>query len=109
MTRFNALLFDVDDTLLDFQEAEDGAQKPDPHFFQYVFNRLEGFSPEKGMIVGDSLTSDIQGGLNAGMATCWFNPTHARNDTQDVPSLEIHRLDDLLLNLDAETTISRMK
>lgn len=26
------------------------------------------------LIVGDSLTSDIRGGMNAGIKTCWYNP-----------------------------------
>lgn len=50
-----------------------GADKPDIRFFQNAFARIEGFDPDKAMIVGDSLTSDIQGGIRAGIRTCWFN------------------------------------
>lgn len=95
------------DTLFDavFISEDVGTQKPDPDFFRYAFNRLQGFSPEKGMIIGDSLTSDIQGGHNAGMATCWFNPNHTPNQSTAAPSMEIHRLDELLHSLNAGKTI----
>ncbi len=44
------------------------------------------------MMVGDSLTSDIQGGINAGIATCWVNPDH-KPARQDIPAdFEIERL-----------------
>ncbi len=47
------------------------------------------------MIVGDSLTSDILGGRNAGITTCWFNlrGREARGDV--VPDWQISRLDEL--------------
>ena len=53
-----------------------GADKPSMAFFQRSFARIPDFDPQKAMIVGDSLSSDIQGGINAGIRTCWVNPTH---------------------------------
>lgn len=53
-----------------------GADKPSMLFFERCFARIPGFDPQKAMIVGDSLSSDIQGGINAGIRTCWINPTH---------------------------------
>ena len=53
-------------------------------------------------MVGDSLTSDIQGGINAGLKTCWVNPTHAPHPADIVPDYEIeylHQLDALLESL----------
>ena len=47
------------------------------------------------MMVGDSLTSDIQGGINAGMATCWVNPTHAPGRPDIRPDYEITALSEL--------------
>ena len=32
------------------------------------------FDPGQAVIIGDSLTSDMRGGINAGIATCWYNP-----------------------------------
>ena len=51
-----------------------GADKPDIRFFENAIARIPDFDPKAAMIVGDSLTSDIQGGINAGFATCWVNP-----------------------------------
>lgn len=50
-----------------------GFEKPSPLFFDSVFEQIpEG--REEAIIVGDSLTSDIRGGNNAGIACCWYNP-----------------------------------
>ena len=58
-----------------------GADKPSMVFFERCFARIPGFDPQKAMIVGDSLSSDIQGGINAGIRTCWINPTHKASGT----------------------------
>jgi len=50
-----------------------GFPKPDLRFFEHVMSELGHPDPASVLIVGDSLTSDIQGGMNAGVATCWFN------------------------------------
>jgi FMN phosphatase YigB (HAD superfamily) len=47
-------------------------------------------------MVGDSLTSDIQGGRNAGIATCWYNPHRRSCDRNDLVDHEIATLDALL-------------
>lgn len=64
------------DQLLDaiFISDEIGVEKPNPGFFQAVWDRIGHYAPDEVMIVGDSLTSDIRGGNNAGILTCWFNP-----------------------------------
>lgn len=51
-----------------------GANKPSREFFDRAFARIPGFDPQKAILIGDSLTSDIQGGRNAGIAACWYNP-----------------------------------
>ena len=53
-----------------------GADKPKKEFFDRCFARIPGFDRAQAMIIGDSLTSDIRGGNNAGIQTCWFNPKH---------------------------------
>ena len=50
---------------------------------------------EHVLVVGDSLTSDIQGGVNAGLDTCWFNPGHAENPGKVSPTYEIASLEEL--------------
>lgn len=54
-----------------------GFHKPDARFFSYCFAHIPDFCREETVMVGDSLTSDIQGGKNAGLATVWFS----RNQT----------------------------
>lgn len=52
---------------------EVGINKPDKGIFQWTFNKL-GFNDKSStIIIGDSLSSDIQGGINFGIDTCWFN------------------------------------
>ena len=57
-----------------FISEEIGIEKPGIGFFQRVWEKIGHFAPDEVMIVGDSLTSDIQGGNNAGILCCWFNP-----------------------------------
>ncbi len=57
-----------------FISEEIGFDKPDREFFARVFAQIPGFRPETALMVGDSLTSDIRGGRDAGLRTVWFNP-----------------------------------
>ena len=57
-----------------FISEEIGYQKPDVAYFDGCFKRMEAVDKENVIIIGDSLSSDIQGGINAGIATCWFHP-----------------------------------
>lgn len=66
-----------------------GYPKPRLEFFEYCFIRIDGFSKVKSLIIGDSLTSDVQGGINAGIDTCWFNPKHDGNVLGITPTYEI--------------------
>jgi 2-haloacid dehalogenase len=51
-----------------------GFNKPSVEFFESCFDKIDGFKRDEAIIVGDSLSSDIQGGINAGIKTCHFNP-----------------------------------
>lgn len=57
-----------------FLSEDLGVEKPDILFFEKVFEKIHPEDKPQVMIVGDSLTSDIQGGNNAGIMTCWYNP-----------------------------------
>lgn len=59
-----------------FVSQEIGFNKPSIHYFEGCFAQIPGFDKSKAIIVGDSLTSDMLGGQNAGIATCWVNPGH---------------------------------
>ena len=60
-----------------FLSEQLGVEKPDVRFFEKVFAEIKPADKSQIMIVGDSLTSDMQGGVNAGIVTCWYNPEHA--------------------------------
>lgn len=72
-----------------------GADKPSREFFDRAFSRIEGFEREKAIIVGDRLSSDILGGINAGISTCWFNPKRLPPDPDIPADYEIHALNEL--------------
>ena len=57
-----------------FISEEVGVGKPDPAYFEYVFRAVPGLARDNALVIGDSLTSDIQGANNAGLPCCWFNP-----------------------------------
>lgn len=71
---------------------EAGANKPNPQIFQYWDSLYGPFERSETLIIGDSLSSDIQGGINYGIDTCWFNPelheTHLVKPTYTVDSYE---------------------
>ncbi len=72
-----------------------GYDKPQKEYFDYCFVRIPNFSREETMIIGDSLTSDIQGGINAGIHTCWFNPRR-KPAREDIPAeYEVRELGDI--------------
>lgn len=57
-----------------------GVEKPGVGFFEKVWESIGKYESDEVMIIGDSLTSDIQGGNNAGILCCWYNPKGAVND-----------------------------
>jgi YjjG family noncanonical pyrimidine nucleotidase len=75
---------------------EAGSSKPSAGIFDYACRSL-GFHDKSRMImVGDSLSSDIAGGANYGMDTCWVNLSEAVNDTGIAPTYEVRRLKDIM-------------
>ena len=75
-------------------------QKPDALFYEKIGQQIAGFSKEKTLMIGDSLTADIQGGNNAGIDTIWYNPHHLENHTQAHPTYEVDSYQALLELLD---------
>ena len=83
-----------------FVSQEIGHNKPSKAYFDACFAQIPGFDPAKAMIVGDSLTSDIAGGINAGIRTCWVNPQHLPCPDHIHPDHEIEYLSQLEALLD---------
>ena len=71
------------------------AEKPSRKIFDAALRALGVENREHVLMVGDSLTSDVQGGINAGLDTCWFNPHHQENPGKILPTYEISSLEEL--------------
>lgn len=76
-----------------FVSEEVGFPKPRREYFDYCFAHIDNFERSKTIIIGDSLSSDIQGGINADIAACWYNPHHLINASSIVPAYEIDDLE----------------
>ena len=71
-------------------------QKPDAEFYKKIGACIPNFDKNHALMIGDSLSADIQGGQNAGIDTVWYNPQHLENTTQLHPTHEVHSYKDLL-------------
>ena len=75
-----------------FLSEELGAEKPSPAFFDKVFAALPDIDKADMLMVGDSLTSDMKGGLMAGIPTCWYNPQSLTRPADMAIAFEIQNL-----------------
>lgn len=86
----------LDQYVKDIFVSEDaGSQKPQKEYFEYCFSRIPGADPSRMLLIGDSLHSDIQGGINGGCRTCWFNPEGRPALGEIRADYEIRRLEEL--------------
>ncbi len=76
--------------------GEIGLAKPDPAIFDHAFERIGRPAREGVLMVGDNLGSDILGGANYGLDTCWYNPEGAENEHDVEPTYEIEDLQEIL-------------
>ena len=72
-----------------------GFEKPNIKFFEKVILEVGIKDLKEALIIGDSLTSDIQGGHNIGIDTCWYNPKDEENITLLSPTYTIRNLHEL--------------
>jgi 2-haloacid dehalogenase len=83
-----------------FISEQAGVPKPQKGFFDYCMEHTKEKDKSRILIVGDSLTSDIKGGVLYGIPTCWYRPDGAENNTPYVPDFEIsdlHEIEDIIL------------
>lgn len=78
-----------------FISDEMGVQKPNRQFFEIVFNTMPHLNANDFIIIGDSLTSDIQGGINGGIDTIWFNHKNVENNTPITPTYTINTMHEI--------------
>ena len=69
-----------------------GFSKPTPQFFEALFERAKNKKKETMLLIGDSLQTDILGGNQNGIDTCWFNPNYAQAKEEIQPTITIHKL-----------------
>lgn len=79
-----------------FDSNDTGYSKPNIHYFDFIFSKLNLVNKKQVLLVGDSLHADIVGGYNYGIDTCWYNPMAKINDSGIKPTYEIARIKDLL-------------
>ena len=65
-----------------FDSQSIGFQKPSKEFFDYVLSHIRGFNIEEAIVIGDSLNTDIKGGLLSGINTCWINTKSQEASTE---------------------------
>lgn len=78
-----------------FISEEIGYNKPSKEFFTHCFSQISDFKKEESVIIGDSLSSDIQGGINAGITTIWFNLRNHPEREDVIPDYTIHHLSEV--------------
>lgn len=85
------------DVLFDgiFISDQIGYEKPDIRFFDHIWEQTGIYEKDDVLIVGDSLTSDMQGGNNAGIRCCWYNPEDKENNTNVKIDYLIHNLNEV--------------
>jgi 2-haloacid dehalogenase len=71
-----------------------GFSKPDPRFFAHCLTALNA-APEETVLIGDSLSADIRGGLDAGLHTCWYNPAGRVPDETCRPEWTVRKLEEI--------------
>lgn len=69
--------------------------KPNPEIFKYALKKFDCYDKSSVLMIGDSLTSDILGGINSGIDTCWLNFNNSINNTNYSPTYEISSLIEL--------------
>ena len=75
-------------------------QKPDAAFYEKIGARIPNFDKNHALMIGDSLTADIQGGNNADIDTIWYNSHHLENKSKAQPTYEVNSYQALLELLD---------
>lgn len=71
---------------------EIGFSKPMPEFFDCLYNKTQNKDKSRMLLIGDSLTTDVLGGMNNEIDTCWFNPNNSSLPEEYCPTMTINKL-----------------
>ncbi len=75
---------------------EVGAAKPDPAIFDAALALMGDPDRRDVLVIGDSMSSDIAGGVASRLDTCWFNPGGSPRGGGPAATYEIRRLAELV-------------
>ena len=78
-----------------FSSEEAGQMKPHKKFYEKLFEKADIIPSEKILFICDNLETDIKGGIENGMSTCWCNYNNEVNDKYSITH-EIQKLEDLI-------------
>ena len=79
-----------------FISQDMGCQKPDQEYYDKVFEIIGLKDKSRAVMVGDSLTSDIQGGINGGVDTIWYNPKGKPVNPAIMPTYIARTMDEIV-------------
>lgn len=79
-----------------FISEDMGCQKPDREYYDKVFSIIGLEDKSRAVMVGDSLTSDIRGGINGGVDTIWYNPKRKPFDPNIMPTYTAYSMDEIV-------------
>lgn len=83
-----------------FVSDEINLAKPDPRYFQHVYDRIDETDKSRVLVIGDNIQSDIGGAETFGFKTCWYNPNQKENTSKFSPTYTIGDLSELVNRLD---------
>lgn len=90
---------DFIDSIFSADMTKGTVTKPSREYFLELQGFLNFYKTNRMLIVGDSLKTDVQGGMNAGIPSCWFNPHHEELPLEYEPTMVIHDLQELTRKL----------
>ena len=73
-----------------------GVNKPDKKFFDIILENIGNQDKSSILMIGDDLSSDIQGAINVGINSCWFNQKGKENSLGIKPTFTIYSFEELL-------------
>jgi len=75
---------------------EVGVAKPDSKIFEIALENMSILDKRTILMVGDNLSSDIKGGIDFGIDTCWYNPKQLEHNPEIRATYEVSDLKELL-------------
>lgn len=79
-----------------FVSGDIGFSKPDKNFFDYVLKKMKIEKKEECLIIGNGIYSDVAGGKNSGIDTCWYNFRDEEPDKNIKPTYIINNLEEIV-------------